>query len=372
MALDATTPRSRRALLAAGLGAGAATVASALASPSIVRAGADGDVTLNATNDAVATTAINSPAASQSVLWANATNPVGTGVGLRGDSSGALGVGVWGRAPDGRAGVLGESTSGTAVEGRSSTGIGVSGQSVEAQGVFGSGKAAGVEGTSAERGVFGHSFAGIGVYGASDNKYGLHGHSVSDVGVYGTTQVGAVGVWGEAKATSGPTRGVHGRVFSPAGSAVLGYSGTGANPAPYAKTGVYGYADQDASSRGAIGRSPAGIGVNGISNTGTGGLFSTLKPAGAAVFAGVALEAQGRVRFPYCAKLATINKGFRTVKIVPLVQLTASSSVVATLQDYAGGATVERVAVHHLDDYFVIWLNKPTTANVRVAWHLFG
>jgi len=52
MAGDSTVPRTRRTLLAAALGAGAATIASAIRTPAIVRAGVDGDVVLGGDNTA--------------------------------------------------------------------------------------------------------------------------------------------------------------------------------------------------------------------------------------------------------------------------------------------------------------------------------
>jgi hypothetical protein len=48
---------------------------------------------------------------------------------------------------------------------------------------------------------------------------------------------------------------------------------SGSVPASKAKTGVYGYASNDSSSRGVTGESPAGIGVYGVSSTGYGGFF---------------------------------------------------------------------------------------------------
>jgi hypothetical protein len=54
---------------------------------------------------------------------------------------------------------------------------------------------------------------------------------------------------------------------------VLGAS-SGSIPAAKAKTGVYGYASQDSSSRGVWGYSPAGHGIHGGSGTGFAGYFS--------------------------------------------------------------------------------------------------
>jgi hypothetical protein len=55
---------------------------------------------------------------------------------------------------------------------------------------------------------------------------------------------------------------------------LLGYSGGFVLPAAKAKTGVYGYAAQDASSQGVWGHSPAGNGVVGSTTSGYAGYFS--------------------------------------------------------------------------------------------------
>jgi hypothetical protein len=58
---------------------------------------------------------------------------------------------------------------------------------------------------------------------------------------------------------------------------VLGYSSTdifeGDFPAAKPKTGVFGFAKQDSSSRGVWGESPAGIGIYGRTTTGFAGYF---------------------------------------------------------------------------------------------------
>jgi hypothetical protein len=94
MAIESEVPRSRRAVLAAALGAGGALVASALAQPIPVRAGTDGDVVLGADNSATATTALF------------VTGPRGldvestAGDGIRGWTDGTHVSGVFGYASD--------------------------------------------------------------------------------------------------------------------------------------------------------------------------------------------------------------------------------------------------------------------------------
>jgi hypothetical protein len=112
--------------------------------------------------------------------------------------------------------------------------------------------------------LWGQSTSGKGVIGSSSSQIGVQGDSASNVGVFGDSSTG-IGVQGTNFATNQP--------------AVLGWSGGdstgvqgvsgGSLRAAVAKTGVYGYAAQDASSVGVRGESPAGFGVYG-KTTGTG------------------------------------------------------------------------------------------------------
>jgi hypothetical protein len=110
--------------------------------------------------------------------------------------------------------------------------------------------------------VYGNATTGVGVSGASDSYIGVNGESTSYVGVYGfsfaSDQPATVGWNG-----NGMT-GVQG--FSSSTKAAL--------PVPKAKTGVYGSAYQDSSSKGVWGESPQGHGVHGSSNSGYAGYFA--------------------------------------------------------------------------------------------------
>jgi hypothetical protein len=161
-------------------------------------------------------------------------------------------------------------------------------------------------------------------------------------------------------------------------SGVVGFSGAGSAPAGPAKTGVYGTAGQDANSRGVHGMSPggrgvygsstAGIGVRGYSANGVAGSFGT-----GGLKTGLALQTVGRVWFDKSVGIATIQAGSNSVVVTPGIDLTATSAVVATLQGNAGGTTtVHRVAVNASADTFTIYLTANATANVKVAWHVFG
>jgi hypothetical protein len=102
---------------------------------------------------------------------------------------------------------------------------------------------------SAQRGVYGVGGSGYGVRGDSDSSWGVLGLSGGSVGVMGWA-------WVPGENTG-----------------VMGYSGpldTGLPPAGPAKTGVYGYAVQDATARGVLGESTLGRGVEGKATTGNG------------------------------------------------------------------------------------------------------
>ena len=173
-----------------------------------------------------------------------------------------------------------------------------------------------------------------------------------------------------------------------ASTGVQGFSGSAATPTPPAKTGVYGYAAQDANAsgvmgsttlgRGVFGTASAGLGVygwaingngvRGYAKTGAAGWFSTSGPK-----IGVAVRAIGKVTLDNCAGVATIASGANSVTVTPGTDLVATSAVVATLMGSAGGATtVQRVVVNAAADTFTIYLTANATAAVTVAWHVFG
>jgi hypothetical protein len=112
------------------------------------------------------------------------------------------------------------------------------------------------EGTAGGTGVHGISNSNKGVWGESNSSYGVLGGSTSSYGVYGSNASGS-------KAAI-----VGNSVYDSTG--VLGFSGGVTPPASKEKTGVYGYAVQDAASKGVWGDSTSGTGVNGVSTSGTG------------------------------------------------------------------------------------------------------
>jgi hypothetical protein len=134
-----------------------------------------------------------------------------------------------------------------ALYGMSQSAVGVVGGSNSGLGVLGS--------SSTNNGVSGESSAGIGVRGFSATSDGVQGVSDGHSGVVGisnATSWPAVGSWSKGNSTG-----------------VEGYSGAALPKAAPAKTGVFGYAAQDATSVGVRGESPAGYGIYG-KTTGTG------------------------------------------------------------------------------------------------------
>jgi hypothetical protein len=121
-------------------------------------------------------------------------------------------------------------------------------------------------------GVIGQSGAGVGVRGTSATNDGVQGKSaiVSKSGVWGDNTAGGYGVAGSCGGDAstaaiwgnnyGGMGGVGVKGSTGAGTAIYGFSGTGAIPLPPFDTGVYG-------------RCNAGHGVHGRSDTGYGGYF---------------------------------------------------------------------------------------------------
>jgi len=125
---------------------------------------------------------------------------------------------------------------------------------------------------------------------------------------------------------------------------------------------MYGYA-----------ASTDGTGVFGYASgtDGTAGYFTT--PTASGLHRGTALLADGRVKFPNCAGIATIPSGTKSIVVTPGIDLVSTSAVTATLQgNPAGSVMVRSVAVNANADTFTIYLTANASANVKVAWHVFG
>jgi hypothetical protein len=221
-------------------------------------------------------------------------------------------------------------------------------------------------------GFYGGSLGtGIAVTGQGNQGIGVHGFSTAEIGVLGETD-------------SSSWAAVTGRSFG-GGTGVLGSADNAPVPAAKAKTGVYGQATQDGTSRGVWGYSPAGYGVLGEATTGRGVQGTAWSGVGvraaatngtgiwASATTGYAVQADGRILFNKSAGLATIASGTSSVSVTPGIDLTATSAVIATLNGNAGGSTaVKRVAVNATTNVFTIYLTANSTASVKVAWLVLG
>jgi hypothetical protein len=212
---------------------------------------------------------------------------------------------------------------------------------------------------------------GFALTGQGSQGIGVHGFSTFNIGVLGETDSSSLAA-------------VAGRSFG-GGTGVLGSADNAPIPAAKAKTGVYGQATQDSSSRGVWGYSPAGLGVygesssgravQGVATTGIGVRAAASSGVGllASATTGYALRTDGKVKLDKSAGLATIASGTASIAVTPGIDLTATSGVVATLNGSAGGSTaVKRVAINATTNVFTIYLTANAIANVKVAWLVLG
>jgi hypothetical protein len=169
MAVDATTPRSRRALLVGAVGGLAAMAATMLGRPGVVSAADPNDVVLGALNESASATRIRNTTADDSTAKAIVGIATGPGIGVEGRSDES--IGVHGTSGDGGIGVRGTSTVG--VEGLSETaglyGVGGFNSAADGFGIWGEANGA------AGRGVYGtvSGQQGVGVWGVSAGAAGI-------------------------------------------------------------------------------------------------------------------------------------------------------------------------------------------------------
>jgi hypothetical protein len=224
--------------------------------------------------------------------------------------------------------------------------------------------------------------SGNGIYaGSLGTGFALTGQGNQGIGVHGFSTF-HIGVLGETDSSSQAA--VAGRSFG-GGTGVLGSADNAPIPAAKLKTGVYGQATQDSTSRGVWGYSPAGLGVYGESSTGRAvqGVASSgigvraSASSGTGCYAtsttGYALRTDGKIRLDKSAGVATIASGTSSITVSPGIDLSATSAVVATLNGSAGGSTaVKRVAINTTTNVFTIYLTANSTASVKVAWLVLG
>jgi len=224
----ATEPRSRRSLLAAGLGGLAAAAAGTLARPAAVL-GANGDAVR------VGAAHVGTTPTSFTTLGQDA---------LRGEASGATGIGVLGLVPS-----------------STSTAHGVQGLNL--------GHGNGVVGDSSVA-----SGSGIGVMGRASSPTGIAaaGHSLKN----------STGVLGASVAIN-------------------------RFPTPVANTGVYGYADEATTAKGVYGRTTSGAGVRGEATTGTGVVATATTGIGLAVTGRATFSMSGKASIPANASYVDVT-----------------------------------------------------------------
>jgi len=196
MALENETPRSRRALLAAGLAAGAAAIATAATRPLPAHA-ADGDAVLvGHTYTGATVTKIDVGSSGAYALMGMS----------------ATGGGVYGGSTSGT-GVVGNSTSNIGVSGTSNTGTGVSGSNVSAS-------QAAVVGQTYGDGTGVQGFSGNSSIVAAPAKTGVYGYAAQDGTAVGVMGESTTGIGGLFAATTGTALKVAGRAqFSRSGKA---------------------------------------------------------------------------------------------------------------------------------------------------------
>jgi hypothetical protein len=380
LAIPGSAPSSRRALLAASLGSGVAFVASALGRPSSVLAGSDGDVVLgssvnvtSATTKITTTTSVTTFVAENNGTGGIAISAMATelgGSGLYAEAQSGDGVGVFGASTDGT-GVAAQSTNGDAVRGVSASSVGVHG----------------LTSSSSSYAVWGEATGGIGVLGQSGSSIGVSGTSTSWIGVAGSSG-STFAVYGEANGSGAGAIGVHGTSQNGVGMlgksraaaqpGVIGWSGANSTgiqgisnaneanpPTPKAKTGVFGQATQDSSSRGVFGVSTSGNGVRGESTTG-GAVVGVANNT-----AGYAFLGSGRVRFNKVSGLATIAAGATSVTVTPGTDLTSESFVLLTAKTNIGTRSLY-FTTDPTNNRFTIRLSASPSVSTVVAWLLLG
>ena len=197
-------------------------------------------------------------------------------------------------------------------------------------------------------GVIGSSSSNAGVFGSSASHIGVHGASGSNRGVYGSSSSGT-GVEGGSYASDQAA--VRGSAEA-GGTGLLGSSGPIVAAKP--KTGVYGYANQDSSSKGVWGFSGRGAGLYGQANK-----------------AGYALRTNGRVRADKVSGVKTINAGVTSVTLNPGVKVTSSSFVLLTPRAnigsrglwYTTNPTAGTITIH---------MSSSRSSNTKIGWLLLG
>jgi len=189
---------------------------------------------------------------------------------------------------------------------------------------------------------------GVAIWGESPNSYGVNGVSTTGVGLRGiSTSNSAVVAFSEAT--------LEAAVLAESGgnsTGLLGYSGS-ATPVAVARTGVYGVADQDATSRGVWGFSPSGVGLYGTSDT------------------GFALRTSGRLKVDRVSGVATVRAGRTSVTVNPGVDVTSGSLVLLSPMANIGTRALW-FTTNTTGNTFAIRMSSSRSSGTKVAWLLLG
>jgi hypothetical protein len=312
VAIDIATTQTRRSLLAAAIGAAAATVAGAMGRPSAASAANGDPVLVGQSHTETSTTSFVDSTTNGVVLAANSTS----GVGLYGSS---IECGECGGTSPQRVGVL-------ALSVHDSTSVGVH---AESSGIA----VGGYGGPAGLAAVFGQSpFGSTGIYGFS-NDGSAAPSAPPKVGVYGRCDIDS------------SARGVYGN--SSNGVGVYGYTSTG--------KGVTGFA--------------AGPGTGGAF-TAAGATGVALSGA-ASVSTGFALKTSGRVSLAKVSGVSTIPTSATSVTVAPGVDVTSTSFALLTPKADPGtrrlwfttDATANSLTIH---------VSAAVSAPLVVSWLLLG
>jgi hypothetical protein len=321
MAAELSTPRSRRALLAAALGGAAAVTAQAVVKPLEVRAADGGNALLGTANESTTVTSFENTDASETSL-AGIHDGAGTAI----DGSSATGTGVNGTSTDTTAtddfSVASHKTGVIGSAGAPSTAV-----NTDETGVYG---IADVTGNST--GVWGDSSQGTGVYGSGFT--GVAG--TGDWGVY------AEGVSASLVAYNESNVAVYGAAFNFSEAPAAGEIGV-LGAGPHTGVGVYGFAGD-----GAVPAPPSGVGVY----------------ARALSTSEIALYVSGKARFTRSARVSISSTA--TSKKITMAGVTSSSYVVATMQTNVSGLYVRAVVC--TTGSFTIYLSKAPGKTVYVGY----
>jgi hypothetical protein len=267
MSVETSTPRSRRAVLAAALGGLGAVIASRIATPDTARAANTDAVLVGGAFTGTATTTITTAATATAIAGHSLD-----GIGLVGTSDDATPVADF-SVPGYRTGVVGQ--------------VGTGG---------------GIATNTGEVGVYGFS-------DVSGNSTGVWGDTANGVGVFGTGSIGAyglgsVGVVGDADATGTGVYGFAGSGFPPlpppSGVAVQATAGTPAQVA----LNVTGKAKFSRSGRTVIARGRSARKITMVGVTGSSYIIATLQTRRAGVYVHAVVPAAGSFTI-YLNKIVT-------------------------------------------------------------------